>query len=188
MNQQFQQREEQLSKKDFAISQYEEFVKKLEESLKIETCEIAITYLEPSPSPEVDSILNTLLDLNARLMNVSNLIESTESVDVDEILKEKDEEIQTLKGELNVKSDESDRFNDLLNDTSEELADAVKEIARLESLVSEKVDEIGDLALEVTNKDDEIKTLQDKVDELETTVTDKKAEIESLKASNTKKK
>lgn len=128
MNQAFEQRELPVSKKDFAISQYEEFVKKLEESLKIETCEIAITYLEPSPSPEVDSILNTLLRLNARLMNVSNLIESTESVDVDEILKEKDEEIQTLKGELNVKSDESDRFNDLLNDTSEELADAVKEI------------------------------------------------------------
>ena len=98
MSHQFEQREEQLNKKAFAISQYEEIVKKLEESLKIETCEMAVTYLEPSPSPEVDSILNTLLRLNARLMNVSNLIESTESVDVDEILKEKDEEIET-KGE-----------------------------------------------------------------------------------------
>ena len=98
MSQQFEQRELPVSKKDFSISQYEELVKKLEESLKIETCEIAVTYLEPSPSPEVDSILNTLLRLNARLMNVSNLIESTESVDVDEILKEKDEEIET-KGE-----------------------------------------------------------------------------------------
>ena len=100
MSQQFEQRELPVSKKDFAISQYEEFVKKLEESLKIETCEIAITYLEPSPSPEVDSILNTLLRLNARLMNVRNLIESTESVDVDEILKEKDEEIQTLQDKV----------------------------------------------------------------------------------------
>ena len=100
MSQQFEQREEQLSKKDFAITQYEEIVTKLEESLKIETCEIAITYQEPSPSPEVDSILNTLLRLNARLMNVSNLIESTESVDVDEILKEKDEEIETKEEEI----------------------------------------------------------------------------------------
>ena len=100
MSQQFEQRELPVSKKDFAISQYEEIVKKLEESLKIETCEIAITYLEPSPSPEVDSILNTLLRLNARLMNVRNLIESTESVDVDEILKEKDEEIQTLQDKV----------------------------------------------------------------------------------------
>ena len=100
MNQPFEQRELPASEKDFAISQYEEFVKKLEESLKIETCEIAITYLEPSPSPEVDSILNTLLRLNARLMNVRNLIESTESVDVDEILKEKDEEIQTLQDKV----------------------------------------------------------------------------------------
>ena len=100
MSQQFEQRELPVSKKDFAISQYEEIVKKLEESLKIETCEIAITYLEPSPSPEVDSILNTLLRLNARLMNVRNLIESTESVGVDEILKEKDEEIQTLQDKV----------------------------------------------------------------------------------------
>ena len=100
MNQQFEQRELPVSKKDFAISQYEEFVKKLEESLKIETQDMAVTYLEPSPSPEVDSILNTLLRLNARLMNVSNLIESTESVDVDEILKEKDEEIETKEEEI----------------------------------------------------------------------------------------
>ena len=102
MNQQFEQRELPVSKKDFAISQYEEFVKKLEESLKIETQDMAVTYLEPSPSPEVDSILNTLLRLNARLMNVSNLIESTESVDVDEILKEKDEEIETKEEEIAV--------------------------------------------------------------------------------------
>ena len=102
MSQQFEQRELPVSKKDFAISQYEEFVKKLEESLKIETQDMAVTYLEPSPSPEVDSILNTLLRLNARLMNVSNLIESTESVDVDEILKEKDEEIETKEEEIAV--------------------------------------------------------------------------------------
>ena len=160
MNQAFEQRELPVSKKDFAISQYEEFVKKLEGSLKIETQDMAVTYLEPSPSPEVDSILNTLLRLNARLMNVSNLIESTESVDVDEILKEKDEEIQTLKGELNVKSDESDRFNDLLNDTSEELADAVKEIEGYHKA---------------------IRDLEIKIKELV-------KENEALKASNTKKK
>ena len=106
MNQQFEQRELPVSKKDFAISQYEEIVKKLEKSLKIETCEIAITYLEPSPSPEVDSILNTLLDLNARLMNVSNLIESTESVDVDEIIKDYVAQVGSMALEINEKDEE----------------------------------------------------------------------------------
>ena len=145
MSQQFEQREEQLSKKDFTIAQYEEIVKKLEESLKIETCEIAITYLEPSPSPEVDSILNTLLRINARLMNVSNLIESTESVDVDEILKEKDEEIQTLKGEFNMRSDqveklveEAEGYHKAIRDLEIKIKELVKENESLKASNTKK--------------------------------------------------
>jgi uncharacterized protein (DUF3084 family) len=169
MSQQFEQREEQLSKKDFAISQYKEIVSRLEEKLKLEEQEVSTPYFEPVSSPEVDSLLNIFLRLNARLLNASSRIDFVECLNLDETeaFKEKDEEIQTLKRELDVKSDE---------------------IERLESIVSEKVDEIGDLALEVINKDNEIESLQDKVDELETTVTDREAEIESLKASNTKKK
>ena len=142
MNQQFEQRELPVSKKDFAISQYEEFVKKLEESLKIETCEIAITYLEPSPSPEVDSILNTLLRLNARLMNVSNLIESTESVNIDEIIKdyvdqvgimaleinEKDEEVET-------KEEEIEGYKKTVRDLELKIKELVKENEGLNRLV-----------------------------------------------------
>ena len=142
MNQQFEQRELPVSKKDFAISQYEEFVKKLEESLKIETQDMAVTYLEPSPSPEVDSILNTLLRLNARLMNVSNLIESTESVNVDEIIKdyvaqvgsmaleinEKDEEVET-------KEEEIEGYKKTVRDLELKIKELVKENEGLNRLV-----------------------------------------------------
>ena len=130
MNQQFEQRELPVSKKDFAISQYEEFVKKLEESLKIETCEIAITYLEPSPSPEVDSILNTLLRLNARLMNVSNLNESTESVNVDEIIKDYVAQVGSMALEINEKDEE-------IETKEEEIAGYKKTVRDLELKIKE---------------------------------------------------
>ena len=51
MSQQFEQREEQLSKKDFTIAQYEKIVTKLEEQLKLEEQEVATPYFEPVYSP-----------------------------------------------------------------------------------------------------------------------------------------
>ena len=145
MNQQFEQRELPVSKKDFAISQYEEFVKKLEESLKIETCEIAVTYLEPSPSPEVDSILNTLLDLNARLMNVSNLIESTESVNVDEIIKDYVAQVGSMALEINEKDEE-------IETKEEEIAGYKKTVRDLELKIKELLRENESLKTSNTKK------------------------------------
>ena len=145
MNQPFEQRELPASKKDFAISQYEEFVKKLEESLKIETCEIAITYLEPSPSPEVDSILNTLLDLNARLMNVSNLIESTESVNVDEIIKDYVAQVGSMALEINEKDEE-------IETKEEEIAGYKKTVRDLELKIKELLRENESLKTSNTKK------------------------------------
>ena len=145
MNQQFEQRELPVSKKDFAISQYEEIVKKLEESLKIETCEIAVTYLEPSPSPEVDSILNTLLRLNARLMNVSNLIESTESVNVDEIIKDYVAQVGSMALEINEKDEE-------IETKEEEIAGYKKTVRDLELKIKELLRENESLKTSNTKK------------------------------------
>ena len=145
MNQQFEQRELPVSKKDFAISQYEEFVKKLEESLKIETCEMAITYLEPSPSPEVDSILNTLLRLNARLMNVSNLNESTESVNVDEIIKDYVAQVGSMALEINEKDEE-------IETKEEEIAGYKKTVRDLELKIKELLRENESLKTSNTKK------------------------------------
>ena len=145
MNQQFEQRELPVSKKDFAISQYEEFVKKLEESLKIETCEIAVTYLEPSPSPEVDSILNTLLRLNARLMNVSNLIESTESVNVDEIIKDYVAQVGSMALEINEKDEK-------IETKEEEIAGYKKTVRDLELKIKELLRENESLKTSNTKK------------------------------------
>lgn len=145
MNQPFEQRELPASKKDFAISQYEEFVKKLEESLKIETCEIAVTYLEPSPSPEVDSILNTLLRLNARLMNVSNLIESTESVNVDEIIKDYVAQVGSMALEINEKDEE-------IETKEEEIAGYKKTVRDLELKIKELLRENESLKTSNTKK------------------------------------
>ena len=134
MSQQFEQREEQLSKKDFTIAQYEEIVSKLEEQLKLEEQEVSTPYFEPVSSPEVDSLLNIFLRLNARLLNASNRIEFAESVDVDEILKEKDEEIQTLKREFNMKSDqveklveEAEGYHKAIRDLELKIKELVKE-------------------------------------------------------------
>ena len=145
MNQPFEQRELPASKKDFAISQYEEFVKKLEESLKIETCEIAVTYLELSPSPELDSILNTLLRLNARLMNVSNLIESTESVDVDEIIKDYVAQVGSMALEINEKDEE-------IETKEEEIAGYKKTVRDLELKIKELLRENESLKTSNTKK------------------------------------
>lgn len=145
MSHQFEQREEQLNKKAFAISQYEEIVKKLEESLKIETCEIAVTYLEPSPSPEVDSILNTLLRLNARLMNVSNLIESTESVNVDEIIKDYVAQVGSMALEINEKDEE-------IETKEEEIAGYKKTVRDLELKIKELLRENESLKTSNTKK------------------------------------
>ena len=134
MSQQFEQREEQLSKKDFTIAQYEEIVSRLEEQLKLEEQEVSTPYFEPVSSPEVDSLLNIFLRLNARLLNASNRIEFAESVDVDEILKEKDEEIQTLKREFNMKSDqveklveEAEGYHKAIRDLELKIKELVKE-------------------------------------------------------------
>lgn len=145
MSQQFEQREEQLNKKAFSISQYEEIVKKLEESLKIETCEMAVTYLEPSPSPEVDSILNTLLRLNARLMNVSNLIESTESVNVDEIIKDYVAQVGSMALEINEKDEE-------IETKEEEIAGYKKTVRDLELKIKELLRENESLKTSNTKK------------------------------------
>ena len=145
MNQQFEQRELPVSKKDFAISQYEEFVKKLEESLKIETQDMAVTYLEPSPSPEVDSILNTLLRLNARLMNVSNLIESTESVNVDEIIKDYVAQVGSMALEINEKNEE-------IETKEEEIAGYKKTVRDLELKIKELLRENESLKTSNTKK------------------------------------
>ena len=112
MSQQFEQRKEQLSKKDFTIAQYEKIVTKLEEQLKLEEQEVSTTYFEPVSSPEVDSLLNIFLRLNARLLNVSSRIDFVECLNLDETeaFKEKDEEIQTLKGELNMKSGQVEKL------------------------------------------------------------------------------
>ena len=75
MSQQFEQREERLGKKDFAITQYEEIVSKLEEQLKLEEQEVSTPYFEPVSSPEVDSLLNIFLRLNARLKGVSQMLD-----------------------------------------------------------------------------------------------------------------
>ena len=134
MSQQFEQREEQLSKKDFTIAQYEEIVSRLEEQLKLEEQEVSTPYFEPVSSPEVDSLLNIFLRLNARLLNASNRIEFAESVDVDEMLKEKDEEIQTLKREFNMKSDqveklveEAEGYHKAIRDLELKIKELVKE-------------------------------------------------------------
>lgn len=145
MNQPFEQRELPASKKDFAISQYEEFVKKLEESLKIETQDMAVTYLEPSPSPEVDSILNTLLRLNARLMNVSNLIESTESVNVDEIIKDYVAQVGSMALEINEKDEE-------IETKEEEIAGYKKTVRDLELKIKELLRENESLKTSNTKK------------------------------------
>ena len=144
MSQQFEQREEQLSKKDFTIAQYEEIVSRLEEQLKLEEQEVSTPYFEPVSSPEVDSLLNIFLRLNARLLNASNRIEFAESVDVDEILKEKDEEIQTLKREFNMKSDqveklveEAEGYHKAIRDLELKIKGLVKENQRLEDLIFE---------------------------------------------------
>ena len=145
MNQPFEQRELPASKKDFAISQYEELVKKLEESLEIETCDIAVTYLELSPSPELDSILNTLLRLNARLMNVSNLIESTESVDVDEIIKDYVAQVGSMALEINEKDEE-------IETKEEEIAGYKKTVRDLELKIKELLRENESLKTSNTKK------------------------------------
>lgn len=112
MSQQFEQREEQLSKKDFTIAQYEKIVTKLEEQLKLEEQEVATLYFEPVSSPEVDSLLNIFLRLNARLLNVSSRIDFVECLNLDETeaFKENDEEIQTLKVELDGRSDQVEKL------------------------------------------------------------------------------
>lgn len=165
MNQRFEQRELPVSKKDFAISQYEEFVKKLEESLKIETQDMAVTYLEPSPSPEVDSLLNIFLRLNARLLNASSRIDFVECLNLDETeafkekddyieslqdkvaefadqLAEKDEKIQTLKEELIGRSDqveklveEDEGYHKAIRDLEIKIKELVKENEGLNRLV-----------------------------------------------------
>lgn len=112
MSQQFEQREEQLSKKELALSQLESISATLSHKLGVEEEESPLISggREPHPSPEVDAILDFILRQNGSLIKAASVIDSAESVDVDEILKEKDEEIQTLKGELDMRSDKVEKL------------------------------------------------------------------------------
>jgi hypothetical protein len=147
MSQQFEQREEQLGKKDFAIFQYEEIVKNLEQQLKIEEQEVTTPYFEPVSSPEVDSLLNIFLRLNARLLNVSSRIDFAECLNLDETeaFKEKEEEILTLKGELDSRSDQVEKL-------VEESEGYHKAIRDLESKVKELVKDNESLKASNTKK------------------------------------
>ena len=111
MSQQFEQREEQLSKKDFTIAQYEEIVTKLEMQILAdrEVNEANVPYLEPVSSPEVDSLLNIFLRLNARLKGVSQMLddevfeytseEKERNNILDSVIKLRDVQIEDLRGE-----------------------------------------------------------------------------------------
>lgn len=145
MSQQFEQREEQLSKKDFTITQYEEIVSKLEEQLNLEEQEVSTPYFEPVSSPEVDSLLNIFLRLNARLSNVSSRIEFAESVDVDEILKAKDEYIKNLQVSLGDRSDqveklveEAEGYHKAIRDLELKIKELVKENESLKASNTKK--------------------------------------------------
>lgn len=146
MSQLFEQREEQLSKKDFTIAQYEEIVSRLEEQLKLEEQEVSTPYFEPVSSPEVDSLLNIFLRLNARLLNASSRIDFVECLNLDETeaFKEKDEEIQTLKGELDGREkhvnkllSEANAHHQAIRDLELKIKGLVKENQRLEDLIFE---------------------------------------------------
>lgn len=147
MSQQFEQREEQLSKKDFTVTQYEEIVTRLEEQLKLEGQEVSTPYFEPVSSPEVDSLLNIFLRLNARLLNVSSRIDFVECLNLDETeaFKEKDEEIQTLKGESNMRSDqveklmeEAEGYHKAIRDLEIKIKELVKENEALKASNTKK--------------------------------------------------
>ena len=156
MSQQFEQREEQLSKKDFTIAQYEEIVSKMEMQILAdrEVNEANVPYLEPVSSPEVDSLLNIFMRLNARLKGVSKMLddevfeytpeEKEQNKIMDSILKLRDEEIQTLKGEFNMKSDqveklveEAEGYHKAIRDLELKIKGLVKENQRLEDLIFE---------------------------------------------------
>ena len=156
MSQQFEQREEQLGKKDFAISQYEEIVSKLEEQIlaDMEVNEANVPYLEPVSSPEVDSLLNIFMRLNARLKGVSKMLddevfeytpeEKEQNKIMDSILKLRDEEIQTLKGELDGREkhvnkllSEANAHHQAIRDLELKIKGLVKENQRLEDLIFE---------------------------------------------------
>ena len=136
MSQQFEQRAEPVSKKDFTIAQYEEIVSKMEEQLKLEEQEVSTHYFEPVSSPEVDSLLNIFIRLNARLLNASSRIDFVECLNLDETeaFKEKDEEIQTLKGELDGRSyqveklvEEAEGYHKVIRDLELKIKELVRE-------------------------------------------------------------
>lgn len=132
MSQQFEQREEQLGKKDFTIAQLEEIVSKMEMQILAdrEVNEANVPYFEPVSSPEVDSLLNIFLRLNARLKGVSKMLddevfeytpeEKEQNKIMDSILELRDEEIKDMK-------EEAEGYHKAIRDLELKIKDLVKE-------------------------------------------------------------
>ncbi len=143
MSQQFEQREEQLSKKDFTIAQYEENVSKMEMQILAdrEVNEANVPYLEPVSSPEVDSLLNIFLRLNARLKGVSQMLddevfeytpeEKEQNKIMDSILKLRDEQIKDLRVE-------AEGYHKAIRDPEIKIKELVKENEALKASNTKK--------------------------------------------------
>ena len=143
MSQQFEQREDQLSKKDFTIAQYEEIVTKLEMQILAdrEVNEANVPYLEPVSSPEVDSLLNIFLRLNARLKGVSQMLddevfeytpeEKEQNKIIDSILKLRDEQIKDMK-------EEAEGYHKAIRDLEIKIKELVKENEALKASNTKK--------------------------------------------------
>ena len=143
MSQQFEQREEQLGKKDFTIAQYEEIVSKMEMQILAdrEVNEANVPYLEPVSSPEVDSLLNIFLRLNARLKGVSQMLddevfeytpeEKEQNKIMDSILKLRDEQIKDLRVE-------AEGYHKAIRDLEIKIKELVKENEALKASNTKK--------------------------------------------------
>ena len=143
MNQQFEQRELPASKKDFTIAQYEEIVSKMEMQILAdgEVNESNVPYLEPVSSPEVDSLLNIFLRLNARLRGVSQMLddevfeytpeEKEQNKIMDSILKLRDEQIKDLRVE-------AEGYHKAIRDLEIKIKELVKENEALKASNTKK--------------------------------------------------
>ena len=143
MNQQFEQRELPASKKDFTIAQYEEIVSKMEMQILAdgEVNESNVPYLEPVSSPEVDSLLNIFLRLNARLKGVSQMLddevfeyspeEKEQDKIMDSILKLRDEQIKDLRVE-------AEGYHKAIRDLEIKIKELVKENEALKASNTKK--------------------------------------------------
>lgn len=143
MSQQFEQRIDTVSKKDFTIAQYEEIVTKLEMQILAdrEVNEANVPYLEPVSSPEVDSLLNIFLRLNARLKGVSQMLddevfeytpeEKEQNKIMDSILKLRDEQIKDLRVE-------AEGYHKAIRDLEIKIKELVKENEALKASNTKK--------------------------------------------------